>query len=399
MTKLLLEIKPTDTLLFGDGMPFQKKESNYIVSKSSPFPSVIYGAVCTSLMECGKLESVKKLIEGAETLGEIEKAKETEKIDEKLEECLKMTNLYMKKADELYIPAPLDLFAGEKGRTYKGIFEKGLLYPPEMQPWEREKPESVQGKYISFSDFFYEYAKNNLTDCKLYDEKFFWNTYNKVGLEIDTNLGKAKDEHLYFADMLENESREVSYLVEFELEEEFSECEWKKMTMLGGMTRTAYIEQRKESENQFEIIKDYKNKVNTTDCIKLIFLTPAVMKDKSNFNKSIEVGMNEKGIEILGRVIGKLEQVSGFDMVKQERKDSKMVIPAGSIYYLKNSNWNGKKNIEIQEELSGCLKNILYHSNRHSDKIEDSLTGQETIPYQSNRGFGLFLVAEWSEEE
>ena len=60
MERIIVEISPWDTLLFRDGIPMEKGSSNYIESRAMPFPSVLYGALCSGLMENGYLDEVKK---------------------------------------------------------------------------------------------------------------------------------------------------------------------------------------------------------------------------------------------------------------------------------------------------------------------------------------------------
>ena len=370
MNTFYFMVMPRDTLFFRDARPMEKAMTNYIESMAVPYPSVFYGMMCSALMENGQLGKVKA------------KLKEMEKEDKGtgnsssgtgLEECLKnsleLCSVFVTSEEELYIPAPLDLFEGESGRVYAGMYEDGLLYPPDHC---FEETETVQGKYISLYEFIHYYTREDFGRIRLYDEQKFFGRYGKAGLEIERGKRMAKEGHLYFAEMLESKEN-AGYLlkVEADIQEECmktGEELWKSDALLGGRNRVAHIQQVNEDAYCLKQEREYWNRKCGSKRIKMIFLTPYIIMEESVPDK-----LSESGIKVLTRVAGKPVPAGGFDMARGRQKELKTAMPPGSLFLLESEKFSDMSLNQIKELIDGAL---------------GCTQGQQF------RGFGRFIISE-----
>lgn len=115
-------------------------------------------------------------------------------------------------------------------------------------------------------------------------------------------------------------------------------------------------------------VREYNKKKSSSENLKLIFTTPFIMKNE----KSLESVLKEKGISVLSKIIGKPETVGGWDMAKNKPKELKKVIPEGSLYLLKSSQFKSNMNEQNKKLLSEILSDVIV---------------------QKHRGFGSFILA------
>lgn len=369
MNTFYFEVMPRDTLFFRDARPMEKAMTNYIESMTVPYPSVFYGMMCSALMEKGQLKEVKAKLE---EMGKSDKSTGSSRNGTSLEECLKnsleLCDIFIISGGELYIPAPLDLFEGESKRVYAGVYEDGLLYPPDQY---REETETVQGKFIRLFDFIHCYAKENFRGIQLHDEQEFFHRYGKAGLEIEKERRKAKEAHLYFAEMLEPK-KDTGYLlkVRADIPEESLETKkglWKSDALIGGRNRVAYIRQVKEGMSYLKQEKEYWDKKCRSKRIKMIFKTPYIIDER--FSEK----MSETEIKVLTRVAGKQMSAGGFDMARGRQKELKTAMPPGSLFLLESERFTDMTLNEIKELIDGAI---------------GCTEGQQF------RGFGRFIISE-----
>lgn len=191
------------------GLYWIKKQSNYVESRFFPYPSVFYGAICTSLMENGYLNEVHKtLIERNTTL-----------LEDVLKENLKIRQIYLEMENEIYLPAPRDLIVNEDGDIRESNFQKGLLY---TNPQLQEKVKPASGKYISLYEFMTCYDISEKEEIYLKNQQEFAGEYQKTGIELEDNKKIAKKEHLYFTTMKDYTYKNTCFLIEAEIHDEIS---------------------------------------------------------------------------------------------------------------------------------------------------------------------------------
>ena len=334
VNKVVFEITPWDTLLFRDGLPMNKESSNYIESKAMPFPSVFYGALCTALMERGKLGNVKKKIEdiNKERKSLIKNMKQADKVNTLTEigrlrdelsaemaQSLNIKGIYLKQNQELYMPAPLDLFVTAEGKVYQGEYknDEGILEIPMVN----KKLGSVQGKYIKVDDYVKYYRDESYSNVDIYSESKFWNRYQKVGIELDQK--RVEEGHLYFSNMLET-LEGTSFVIEAEMSEEV-EPNFETNIFLGGERKMAHLNIYNDKYKDLERLQEDMNSNELYKYVKVIFVTPYMLSNRDG----------EKKVDtIVNQVVGKLEYVAGYDMALGKQKPMRQALPAGSILVL-----------------------------------------------------------------
>ena len=220
---ITLKIEPWDTAMFRDGTLLDKKTSNYVESRFFPYPSVYYGAICTSLMENGYLNEVHK------TLLE----RNTTTLEDVLKENLKIRQIYLEMENEIYLPAPRDLMVNEDGDIRDSDFQKGLLY---TNPQLQEKVKPASGKYISLYEFMTCYDISEKEEIYLKNQQEFAGEYQKTGIELEDNKKIAKKEHLYFTTMRDYTYKNTCFLIEAEIHDEISKG-FRANILLGGEAR------------------------------------------------------------------------------------------------------------------------------------------------------------------
>lgn len=359
MERIIVEISPWDTLLFRDGIPMEKGSSNYIESRAMPFPSVLYGALCSGLMENGYLDEVKKYLK-YHAKEEVEK----EELDKALSQNLRIKGIYLKKEDDLFIPAPLDLFETSEGEVYQGQYNtvNHLIEVPKVND---EKLQSVQGKYIKLEDYLTKYKKGRYRKIKLYDEGAFWKRYQKVGLQLLKK--KNEDKHLYFINMLEV-LPETSFVIDAQVKEHMEALSTN--ITLGGERRMAHLEIRNELAEEIDLLYDMPNEY--TECIKLILTTSYKLENIGAFREIMnEIVGTLNAEQALFQAVGKLEHIAGYDMALRTNKNMSIAIPAGSCFVLQK---NGVFTKNMSESRS-CIERIL---NRTKSELF--------------RGFGSFIL-------
>ena len=351
---ITLKIEPWDTAMFRDGTLLDKKTSNYVESRFFPYPSVFYGAICTSLMENGYLNEVHKtLLERNTTI-----------LEDVLKENLKIRQIYLEMENEIYLPAPRDLMVNEDGDIRDSNFQEGLLY---TNPQLQEKVKPASGKYISLYEFMTCYDISEKEEIYLKNQQEFAGEYQKTGIELEDNKKIAKKEHLYFTTMRDYTYKNTCFLIEAEIHDEISKG-FRANILLGGEARMARLELFLGPLDEYhKDVREYNKKKSSNENLKLIFTTPFIMKKE----KSLESILNEKGISVLSKIIGKPETAGGWDMAKNKPKELKKVIPEGSLYLLKSSQFKSNTNEQNKKLLSEILSDVII---------------------QKHRGFGSFIL-------
>lgn len=365
MMRKLIKIKPNDTIFFRDGKPFTQGESKWHSSMLMPNPSVLYGTIFSEILrQTPKLAKNKKF--------------HTELADNLK---IKAIYLYNDKEDEIYLPAPLDLFENEKGDIRYGKFIKEndennlLMFSPYSDDYKYER---VDGKFINLSNIKNGYfqRQNNFSVYAI--DKFINSTY-KIGIALDNKSRTAKDEHLYRLDMVEFNSKDWGYLLEIEIKENINK---KGTVKIGGEGKTGtyeFLDKKPFKLRKYEEILECINKSNR---IKLVFTTPTILEDgcKLRFKNNAE-------IEILGSAIGKPSFVGGFDVKAGKEKTMKKAIPPGSIFILESDKFKSQTFKKIKEYLNGDNKNNECLNNKIISFSEEELI----------RGYDSFIVVPFEE--
>lgn len=350
-----VQITPISELLFRDTTKLDKGSSNWIVSKKIPNLSVLYGAMISMQLRKGKLKDVYQLICKTKD-GDVDKQK---KIDHKLKEEIRIQGIYLKDENNIYIPAPLDLFyyVGRKNRhTSIGKYRDGMCYVPDGNyDWE-----DVEHKFISLEDYE-EYKKKNFESIHLVDEDDFFTYYHKVGIEIGKDH-RVKESHLYYTDMIMFKKEDMGYVIGVESTETLELSGDGEIIELGGKRRMAYISQIEDEDLLRDIHSNIEKKEGRFQ-IKLILTAPFVLAQNE------ELFQENRGITILSRATRKYEYQGGYNMANNTQKPLRKIIVAGSVFCLE---------IEVEEQIQN-----LYDYIRGSFCLEEG-----------DKDFNSFLLVE-----
>lgn len=350
-----VQITPISELLFRDTTKLDKGSSNWIVSKKIPNLSVLYGAMISMQLRKGKLQDVYQLICKTKD-GDVDKQK---KIDRKLKEEIRIQGIYLKDENNIYIPAPLDLFYYVNDGDdciQQGVYIDNILCPPDnIQDWE-----SVEHKFISLEDYE-EYKEGNFDYISLSDEEDFFTYYHKVGIEIGKDH-RVKESHLYYTDMITFKKEDMGYVIGVESTETLELSRDGEVIELGGKRRMAYISEVKNTRLLHRICSKMEKKEGKFQ-VKLILTAPFVLAQNE------EIFKENRGIMILSRATRKYEYQGGYNMANNTQKPLRKIIVAGSVFCLE---------IEVKERIQN-----LYDYIRESFCLEDG-----------DKDFNSFLLVE-----
>ena len=287
-------------------------------------------------------------------------------LDDEQKSALSIHGTYLMKNNEIYIPAPLDLFEDGEGRVYQGTYKKDRLYAPEYRD---KKMAPGRGKFLSLKEFMYYYGEMRTRGLHLKDEGYFFGRYDKTGIEIDSRTKAAKEEHLYYSQMLEPKFGSA-YLIMAEVKEESLDEGWRRDVLLGGRNRVAHLESVSGYGRSLAEWKEYRDQRLETETVRLVFTSPCLV---GNLEKLKQLWKNG-GIEVKSMVTGRPETIGGYDMASERRKPLQTALPAGSVFLLKSDRFKDKTNWEIRDAL-----------------LEK---GFERECEQLFRGFGNFVIAD-----
>jgi CRISPR-associated protein Cmr3 len=300
-----IEIKALDTLFFRDGKPFDMGDDNWAEGMFPPSPGVIYGALRTAWFA----ENPDK-IHLLNT--ENDPTKE-----------LKITEVYLKKGNNLYLSIPHDLVC--KKDAEDRLFRLNLIdsksashnYNLPYIPFFKGHAESAGSAFLSLSDFdsYYstEFDESGLSFCKT--ESFFTKE-PKIGVGIDNNT-RASDEGKLFRLGMFRLKPDVSLLIEYNLDF------MPKTLRLGADNKIVNIE--KSSYKRFVEPNETKSKY-----AKIILKTPAI----SNENWLEFVKTKMPYCKIIAAFIGKAINIGGWDIQNKQPKPLYKAIPQGSVVYI-----------------------------------------------------------------
>ncbi|MCD2348051.1 type III-B CRISPR module-associated Cmr3 family protein [Clostridium guangxiense] len=339
----LLNIKPCDNTFFGDGNQFKFGMNNFIRSKNTPYPSVFFGAIFTSILSQNdefRSEFFKKGKYDHEELLE-----------------LHQVYLYNNTTEMAYISAPKDLFINSQGKKVFGEFKKvdnallaSISYERILQSPEDSDYKRVSNKYINIEDINDLYSNKISQQIELINENDVFIKNNKVGIKIDKATKSVEEGMLYKIEQTEflddiKENNNWSYLVEYEiyynyLNDNYNRIEIQELDKgylkLGGENKVCRFE---KMENDF--IKNFTEKKVTKlnqGIYKVIFTSDTFFKEdiKKAFGQDIK---------ILGIASDKPIYIGGFDMESGIRKMYKGYA-AGTVVLIEVINENSQLRIK-----------------------------------------------------
>lgn len=317
-----MQIKPTDSLFFGSGKPFNAGSDSWTDSSFLPNPSVIWGAMFSVLFREKKVTTEDK---------------------EKLQ--IKNIYLYNEEQTTVLIPAPLDIFVDSDGQKYISKYRDVDFisnYPLDViSSIETDKEvKPLENNFIEINSLYQHYVEKYAKNLVLYNFDDVFVADYKIGIKINKRTGTAEDNHLYRIDLTQFQN-EWSFLIEYECDVAFKESGILK---LGGESKTAQYS-KVDKPVSLQTANEYKNqvlqKLENQNYFKVLFKTPTYFED----------GWKPKQEGLVCANVGKYISIGGWDMEKRGHKPMKRYIPSGSVYVFKKDD-----RLEINSEDSESYK-------------------------------------------
>ncbi|MBL8144951.1 MAG: type III-B CRISPR module-associated protein Cmr3 [Anaerolineae bacterium] len=329
-------IEPCDVWMFRDSKPFAAGQSFVARSQFPPTPQTMQGVVRTSYLEAQNVDWQ------AFGRGEIETLVGT---SASLSDEFNLTGPLVAKmvedkthkiAARPFIPAPLDLVRSKSDEA-AGL---ALL-----------SPVAAEGSFLTSTPFGgwrplaaprhlddLEYAGGWLDDAgvKAYvqgqtpaqtmksDELFALE--ERVGLAMDHGRRTHRDQHLYHAQFVRPQSG-VGLLVGLSGQYLPDDA----IINIGGESRSGYC----------KAVPAILPQGPTSDRLKVVLLTPAWFSggwqpEGGDWSRWVGAG------QLVSTAIGRPQPISGWDVARNRAKPLYQYVPAGSVYYFDNADWQGK---------------------------------------------------------
>ena len=348
MKKSYLFIQPLDTLFFRSGKPFGKGEEAFVDgSMVIPHPSVIWGALFTSLCVNSEDERLRKFCIKDEDLQKLQI------------HHVYLHNLVLSKT---LIPAPLDLFVDEKREyffTEKYINNSlsnvpfSTLVKPSIKDAERE-----ENLFINIEDLFESYSARQNHRTTVYTPDDFSTKNPKVGIALSKTSRTTVNEQFYKVEMVEFD-KNWGFLVEYESDYAFD----NGILKLGGEGKLA----------SFKNVQKPNIPVPSTDIeqvkyVKVYIQSPTFWESGDGIEELSKI----EDFELVSASIGKYISIGGFDVNKKEPKPMKKAVPTGSIYLFKKLNHNS--------DLADNIKTLIAKNTANSNGFGKF----QVIPFKTN---------------
>ncbi|MDW8172386.1 MAG: type III-B CRISPR module-associated protein Cmr3 [Anaerolineae bacterium] len=317
-------IRPNDVWLFRDNKPFSAQQNFVARGQFPPNPQVMTGAVRTHAYYQNPQHPIVK----------------QKDMDE-----LALQGPYVARMDaagqlERFFPAPLDLLYDADNEVFSTLQATGSADFASNAPLESWKPLQIPKEderdfdlkeaegWLSETQFS-AYLAGNLERGKLTPSSELFISEERVGIGLDKSR-KANIESLFYHAEFTRPYDGVGLLIEVRYKEAlFDESGSMK---LGGESRVGHYQQVSASES---LIKAQSGN------LKVILLTAAYFSggwQPSSGDWSQLVG---KG-KLVSAALGKPQAISGWDMLAGKPKPLRHFVPAGSVFYFEDAEWQGK---------------------------------------------------------
>lgn len=313
----MLQLKPYDLLIFGDGKPFNASQQNFRQGRFFLNPIPIVSAV-------NKILTFKENSEFSESSIEFLAFKKNGEVFFKTPADI----LKVKNTDEIKFPKLKEL-EGEFCSNLDQDIEYILDYE------EERKTESIS-EYMSFKALL-SYLKNEDKDNnkndkeKQNDEITFAKLYDvesRVGIALDRKTRNTKEGFLYFQDFIRFKE-DVSLVVKLKNDKYKEKIKSIEFLTLGGESKISIVDEDIDYREEFEKEKnEIMEKINETGFFKIVLLTP------TNAIPKIE------GAKLILQVSYPVINYSSWINIYKDKRDkypSRMfkIIPEGSVFYYK----------------------------------------------------------------
>ena len=385
---LTLQIEPLDTLFFRDGKPFSMGDDSWADGIFPPAPSVIYGAIRSWIL--ANNEELKNNV------------KEIIKDKEHYFNQIKIENIAYKIGASFYFPAPLDLaqnknnIENEKEKEKDdGIYKLHALSSEnkfnnvihsekvseifkfvniknknDKEPENLDVVKNFPEGLINLTDFSDYMGNRKMQYHNIYSWKEQLKPEPKIGIGKNNETNSSDDGQLFRIEQIRpkiKDEEKFKIVVDIHLPMELSYLKNtnNNIIKIGGEGKIAALSLINNSLSE-KIAPKYE----MSEHFKIYLSTPAIF-EKGWLPKFIDDNLmwinNEFNFEakLSYTVLGKSENIGGWDMAENKPKSMLKAIPAGSVYFFKIK--------------KGNLKDV-YQYFKENNSISDFLTEQ---------GFGI----------
>lgn len=364
-----IELIPGDTFYFkGHGLSDAGTDDR-MVAVFPPRPNTIYGALRAAYIHQHRTfasfyaesdETLKKWMGTPDRTG-----------------AFSIHGVFLKQKGQLQLPLPLDYqvvkqhddFIAHPLKLKKRDFTSSATSHYWLQAPVRKKSESAAGKWVSLENWKKaNRSKEPIQSIRSMSD--YVESYPKLGIQIDSFYGKAKESYLYRLQMMQLKD-ETAMTVYTSCAPTFQEVSFAR---IGGENRPWRVIEKEVGSFSFwneEEKKEIQNAIATKQMARVILLTPAIFNE--TFSQETLTLDETLEVDVLTRVIGRQEIFGGWDIAKNRPKVRQSLIPAGSVFYIK-----------VEEEQ---IERLL------------ELAGGFHIPSEkTNEGFGYAVITGYFEE-
>lgn len=341
-----ITLKPVDSFYFKNHALTTAGNENESIYDSlfPPRPNTIYGALRSGYIHAHSSipmfyreadEHVKKWMGSRFEKGEFS-----------------LRGLFIKKGDELLMPAPLDyqqiderhIVQLEIKKREKSALNSGesayLLY---LNISEKKKVKSLNGKYLSLTGWKrvilnggYAVIDSRNNNIQFYNKEDLIFQEHKLGIRIDPQTGRTKKGFLYTKTM----NRFVNDVALVACTNNAPSFEDVIFIQLGGSNRPWTVEENRDKLHIWtkEEKERMKEQIARTKRARIHLLTPAIWKNGTKPEKCTENGTwhitDEITVRLLTAAIDRPEIYGGWDIARHRPKERRFMIPAGSVLYI-----------------------------------------------------------------
>lgn len=299
----LLKLTPCSNTFFRDGHNFDAGISNYLLSKNTPYPTVFFGAIFTTL------------------LAENEKFREAFFSENRNdhEKILKIGQIYLYDQERIYVSAPKDIFVNDVGdfqfSKFRNINEQNssIQYDVILESLKMQGYTRADDYYIDILDLHGSYKKRQPESMRLLKSTDIFIKNTKIGIGLASGTKNVQESQLYKIQQTEFTNNKWSYLIEYSIDEKYLEQNYN-MTLdkldfgylkLGGESKVCAYEEHENSD--VHLFNNLKIGMGDDEFIKVILLSDTY------FETTIDLVFSDD-IKLIGLVNDKPIYIGGFDM-------------------------------------------------------------------------------------
>lgn len=383
---MIINIEPVDTLFFRDSKPFGRGSEHFAKSMFPPSPQTLYGALRTKTLETLNCD-YENFRQGTLVL---QNQNHVEKIDiDKISKEIGSINapgtfilkgpLLIEAGKTIYVklPADIKIYGDNSSKQCKTLkpfdwskfgvetdFNFLNVYPHTAVD---EPIEDING-YITLSTLAEYFLGREIKHQEIKNSSEIFDYEMQTGIGVNSATNTTKPGLLYIMGFLR-------------LKKEFALCaEIKNLSALpengfiklGGANRVCKYSKLPENplKSCLEKTDEIKKLISENRKFKILFLTSAFFNKgwfSDKFDDKLEMQIGRIKIRLLSAVIGKSENISGWDIARNKPKSMKKLVPAGTVYYF--------------ELFEGSVDNLFEQLNFVNFSDENQ-----------NLGFGLTLI-------